>query len=226
MSTRKDSTSSEIALGRKEERLARRRAHAKIRYEANKEAILARQKIRYEANKEAVLAKCKAYRLANKEAVAAQKKVYQQVNREHESARGKAHYQANKEAYSANNEAWREANKERKAETDKAYYKANKERINAYRKAWSLKRNYGVTREQYDSMMEAQGHRCLCCKAPFGLLKASQPHLDHCHATGRIRGILCCQCNQVLGFAHDSASILLACARYLRRSEHDSGATA
>jgi hypothetical protein len=81
----------------------------------------------------------------------------------------------------------------------------------------TLRRKYGVSAEQYDAMVAAQDGRCLICKNPpppeqRGLV------VDHCHATGRARGLLCNNCNALLGMAADDVSRLRAAIDYLERS--------
>jgi Recombination endonuclease VII len=120
-----------------------------------------------------------------------------------------------------------EARAKHAAET-RAYYAANRDRIRAREKfrnqrlkatvgPYWLKYKYGLTTETLNAMIEAQDNRCLCCRTQFGLFKAHQPYVDHCHKTGRVRGILCNQCNSLLGKANDQPKILRACARYLER---------
>lgn len=192
MSEEKDTAPSEFSLespplSREEERKAKKRQYDKAWREANKEAESARDKVYREANKEAVAARLKAWREKNKEAIAAKSKARREANKEAEAARQKAYREANKEAYAAK------------------------------QKAYELKRKYGLTIEQRDAMSEAQDNRCLCCNTKFGLLKKLRPSVDHCHATGRVRGILCNQCNTLLGKANDQPAILRTCARYLEK---------
>lgn len=76
-------------------------------------------------------------------------------------------------------------------------------------------RMYGLTQHEYDIMWLAQGERCVC--------GASSPTakgwcIDHCHATGAVRGILCSPCNLALGQLGDDASRLRLLAAYLDRS--------
>ena len=78
-----------------------------------------------------------------------------------------------------------------------------------------LKQKYGLTVEQRDQMIAGQDGRCLVCGTLFGLLKANRPHVDHDHATGRVRGVLCVGCNTMLGKAADSAKLLRKAAKYL-----------
>ncbi len=75
----------------------------------------------------------------------------------------------------------------------------------ARRKEWHDKhyrfRRYGITREQYEQMFEAQGHKCrLCGSEKAGAGRDKQWCIDHCHKTNRVRGILCHNCNTALGY--------------------------
>lgn len=78
------------------------------------------------------------------------------------------------------------------------------------------KRYYGVSREDTDALLAAQGNACAICRSaePKG---RGQWHLDHDHVTGKIRGFLCRPCNNGLGFFADSPLRLEAAAGYLRR---------
>jgi len=65
------------------------------------------------------------------------------------------------------------------------------------RRAEHLKRKYGITLEQYDQMLEAQGGGCaICARAPGKQVLA----VDHCHETGRVRALLCSGCNRSIGY--------------------------
>jgi Recombination endonuclease VII len=73
-------------------------------------------------------------------------------------------------------------------------------------------RRYGITPEQHQSMLDAQNGACAICKQALG-----SPYVDHCHATGKVRGLLCMKCNTGIGMLADSAERLEAAAAYLRR---------
>jgi phage-related minor tail protein len=105
-------------------------------------------KARYEANKEAILEQKKAYREANKEAIAEQKKTHYEANKEAILEQQKAHYEANKEAILERNKAYREANKEAIAERDKAHYEANKEAILERNKAYQEANKEKIAEQQ------------------------------------------------------------------------------
>jgi hypothetical protein len=76
-------------------------------------------------------------------------------------------------------------------------------------------RKYGVTLADYQAMLEAQGGNCAICHA----LEADQFkgvfHVDHCHATGAVRGLLCRGCNHMLGVVGDDPAILQRAIAYL-----------
>jgi len=83
---------------------------------------------------------------------------------------------------------------------------------------YTVLRRYGITRQQRTALIESQGNRCLCCKVTFERKGKNRPCVDHCHTTGRIRGVLCDRCNVVLGRVNDNASLLLALASYVENS--------
>ena len=78
--------------------------------------------------------------------------------------------------------------------------------------------NYGITAEAYTALEQAQNHKCKICRTPA--YKASHTgtlHVDHDHDTGEVRGLLCLNCNLMLGHAKDNPSILLKGIQYLKR---------
>ncbi len=79
-----------------------------------------------------------------------------------------------------------------------------------------LKREYGLTEDDYNSLWEAQHGRCLICGTGLRLVRA---HIDHDHVTGRVRGILCHCCNLGLGHFRDNPDLLEKAAAYLRRAD-------
>jgi hypothetical protein len=77
-------------------------------------------------------------------------------------------------------------------------------------------RKYGITREEFDVMSEAQGGLCtICQRPPIGKTRLS---VDHCHKTLRVRGLLCDQCNTGLGMFQDNPEVLAAAITYLALS--------
>lgn len=76
---------------------------------------------------------------------------------------------------------------------------------------------YGITLTERDAMIAAQGGRCAICKRIPDPLpkKAGGLHVDHCHAKGDVRGMLCSDCNRGLGCFADNPEYLMSAARYL-----------
>lgn len=91
----------------------------------------------------------------------------------------------------------------------------------AQRKATARSR-YGVEWEQVEQDFEDQGRGCAICKTPLVLEiqtaqnKATTVRIDHDHATGKYRGLLCDSCNVGLGRFKDRADLLVAAANYLK----------
>lgn len=75
-----------------------------------------------------------------------------------------------------------------------------------------LARRYGITLEQYELMFKEQAGKCLIC-----LMTHDKLHIDHCHTTGRVRGLLCGSCNRALGLLKDNTAFLLQAVKYLSR---------
>lgn len=73
---------------------------------------------------------------------------------------------------------------------------------------------YGLTVEQYDAMVSAQSGRCLICNGE----PARKLVVDHCHAGGQVRGLLCHGCNVGIGHLRDDPIRLIAAAAYLSRA--------
>lgn len=76
-----------------------------------------------------------------------------------------------------------------------------------------LKRKFGITLEQYDEMLAAQGGVCALCGRPP--TEGISLHVDHHHETGAIRKLLCFRCNNALGDLGDDPDLLRSAARYL-----------
>jgi hypothetical protein len=77
---------------------------------------------------------------------------------------------------------------------------------------------YGLDRGDYDQMLAEQDGRCAICRALPKSSRNGLLHVDHCHQTGEVRGLLCFSCNTGLGAFQDSEERLVIAAEYLRRS--------
>lgn len=83
-----------------------------------------------------------------------------------------------------------------------------------------LKLKYGITQEQFDSLLKKQGFACAICGANNPSHSSGQWCVDHDHKTGAVRGLLCAHCNLGLGHLQDSISVLFKAIKYLE-SNHD-----
>lgn len=80
------------------------------------------------------------------------------------------------------------------------------------------KQAYGVTKEEYDALMVKQGGKCAICRKDHGtIIRGRQTPLgvDHCHKTGKVRGLLCQGCNVGLGNFQDDPELLKIALAYL-----------
>jgi hypothetical protein len=81
-------------------------------------------------------------------------------------------------------------------------------------KEGNLKKIYGLSLADYARMKEAQGGKCAICGSSDSRGRGDL-HVDHCHATGSVRGLLCTSCNNGLGRFRDSPELLRAAIEYL-----------
>ncbi len=127
---------------------------------------------------------------------------YRDENREHIRQVRRAYYVRNRTRIRANNEAWKERNPERSTFLFRRSH---------------LRTHYGLTPEDYDSMLAAQGGGCAICEEQSN---GEHLHVDHDHGCcpGRkccgecVRGLLCGRCNRLLGWYDRRRSII---ERYL-----------
>ncbi len=76
-------------------------------------------------------------------------------------------------------------------------------------------RKYGLSPEQVREMVDAQDNKCKLCGAPAEDEPTGVLAIDHCHATDKVRGLLCMKCNMGLGAFRDDPRLLLAAAKYV-----------
>lgn len=88
------------------------------------------------------------------------------------------------------------------------------------RKDYQLRATYGITLEQFNALFEAQGSACALCKK--GVEAERDRHVDHCHETGNIRGVLCFTCNKALGALGDTPESIRAALEYVERGKRQS----
>lgn len=93
---------------------------------------------------------------------------------------------------------------------DKIYRQINKEKVREYQLQYKFK----ITLEEYNRKLLEQNGVCAICKKTE---KKKQLAVDHCHTTGRVRGLLCSHCNQALGHFKDDLATLKTAIEYLEK---------
>lgn len=100
----------------------------------------------------------------------------------------------------------------------------NPHRVRKAQRKCHIQKEYGITADQYDEMLSCQKFTCAICKQKETRITKStgepQPlSVDHDHASGDVRGLLCGDCNRMIGLGKNSPSILRAAAEYLEMSK-------
>lgn len=122
-------------------------------------------------------------------------------------------YQNNKEKFAAKSKAWREANPEKAKENRRRHYEENREKALEYSRLYSLKRKFNLSEEEYTSMLHYQDGVCAIC----GNTSKKALAVDHCHKTGKIRGLLCNRCNRGIGYLRDDPNVLNKASLYITK---------
>lgn len=88
-----------------------------------------------------------------------------------------------------------------------------------------MRRQYGISMEEFDALLEFQGGGCAICSKPIEKLRRRM-NIDHDHKTGKVRGILCSGCNTGLGHLGDNVEGLKKALYYLENTPFDEYANA
>lgn len=104
---------------------------------------------------------------------------------------------------------WEELNYDRKKVLVDAWKANNPDKA----KDIKLRRYYGITIDQYRQMEKEQNHVCKICESKCKT--GRELSVDHCHKTGKVRGLLCGTCNYMLGSALDRVDLLAKGIKYL-----------
>ncbi len=144
-------------------------------------------------------------------------KYYREWNKKNPGKAKKAHdeyFRRHPEAYGRWYKENRARHNKRSAENYQKRIKENPEKEAARERTAYLMRRHGITVEEYDRMLMSQRGVCAIC---FDHCRTGKRlAVDHCHETGRIRGLLCLDCNQTLGKFMDVPERFEQAARYLR----------
>jgi len=128
------------------------------------------------------------------------------------ATRTKAHQKRFPDKWAGYSRKYRVSNYDKHRANAKAFQLKNPDSV----KNTVLKRNFGITIEQYNSMFASQQGRCAICDTHSSEFKRSLA-VDHCHETGRVRQLLCHHCNTALGLLDDSIARVASVLDYLER---------
>ena len=108
---------------------------------------------------------------------------------------------------------YRKKNPEKIKSLKEKYKETRKEIRKPTERRNHLKIKYGITEIEYEKMFNNQDGKCLLCDKKCDYRKL---HIDHCHSTGKIRGLLCSNCNLGLGNFKDNIETLKKAIEYLK----------
>lgn len=125
----------------------------------------------------------------------------------------KVYYAKNKETIKKKNAEWREKNRDRRLTKAREYHWKNREKLLPLKREYSKRTKekraaylrmikYGLTDSLYDEMLTIQNGVCASCKINPAIV------VDHDHSTGKVRGILCSQCNTSLGLLKEDPDLI------------------
>lgn len=125
----------------------------------------------------------------------------------------------------ASNKRWVKSHREHRNEYARVYRSTRKEQVAIWDKRWALKKTpeelsaiqrfhrHGITPEQFNELRKLQDNKCAICHEEFTYV----PRVDHDHRTGKVRGLLCRECNSGLGFFEDDSKRIEKAIAYLSR---------
>nr|DAF24803.1 MAG TPA: Recombination endonuclease VII [Crassvirales sp.] len=124
------------------------------------------------------------------------------------------HFSANKVKWDGLQERCNECRKVHYSEVGKFTKTIPPLEVRRQRHRVQVIKSYGITEEEFNSMLERQGGKCaICGTTDWG---RPSPSIDHDHKTGKVRALLCNRCNRVLGLAEDSPELLSKMFNYLK----------
>lgn len=94
-----------------------------------------------------------------------------------------------------------------------AYEKQRYQKNPQQKRLDTLRRKYSLSEQELFALNARAKGACEICLRPF----TQSPNVDHCHCTKKVRGLLCANCNTLLGLAHDSVSTLASAIQYLSK---------
>lgn len=118
-------------------------------------------------------------------------------------------YRKNRDRHRATTKRRYNENREAILKRERRRYQENRDAVLARVRKNYLRREYGLSPEDFDALVISHSGRCAICNV------AAELRIDHDHVTGNLRGLLCSACNIGLGHFKDDSARLVAAAHYL-----------
>ena len=130
-----------------------------------------------------------------------------------ENARNRANYKAHRQERIERQLKYDKAHRQQRLERQRQWWQS----IGPQRRRCQQLKHYGITLEAYEKLLELQGGACAICREKF----TATPYVDHCHVTGKVRGLVCRRCNTGLGCFRDDERLMIAAIAHLRKAAAD-----
>ena len=159
----------------------------------------------------------KTYREAHPEKIKQRNREQYEKKRQERISYARSYYEKNKEKIKEQDKKRYEQNKELQAEKYKNFRKQNPDFVRERNKGYYFKKKYGITTQQLAEMWASQDGKCGNTGCMDVLVRGKAGFaVDHCHQTGKIRGLLCMRCNVSLGNVKDNTTKLFGLIKYLK----------
>ena len=115
---------------------------------------------------------------------------------------------------------YKQDNKEKLDAAALLWKKNNPDKVKQYQRTSNLRKNFGLTMDEYQQMLEKQNNLCAICGKPETFIhhRTKEPArlaVDHCHKTNKVRQLLCRKCNSAIGLFHENVKVMQNAINYL-----------
>lgn len=125
-----------------------------------------------------------------------------------------AYYHRNRASISVKRKHERDTNPHYKIKRKK---REDSPRYRVMRRNYHLQKHYGITVDLWNDMYSSQQGKCAICLVSFATLKPKDVHIDHNHASGQIRQLLCTKCNHAIGNLNENPVLFNRAIKYLKK---------
>jgi Recombination endonuclease VII len=181
-------------------------------YQENKEKIKEKSRAYEFNNKDRIKKRRAQYRLKNRDKIRESVKKYRLNHKDKILKYNKKWYLENRDVVKNKSHKWYIENKDRARKNNNFWVSKNKEKNNIYKRKYQLNKKYNITLDQFNEMLFKQENKCGICGNTFLRI----PDIDHNHKTGKVRGLLCHNCNLIIGLAKDKLTTLNNAIKWIK----------